>query len=103
MRWDEFRTTLNESGLSKKYLQKHRGQYLDVLINLIATNKDVELEGGARDKHGKTVKFEKRTEELMLVTLRGNGLGIISGAAPGQTAPPDCSQVCVFDGTIKSL
>ena len=65
MRWNEFRTTLNESGLSKKYLQKHRGQYLDVLINLIATNKDVELEGGARDKHGKTVKFEKSDAKLL--------------------------------------
>jgi hypothetical protein len=58
MRFQEFRTTLTESGLSKSYLQKHRGQYLDVLINMIATGKDVELEGKSKEQYGKTVKFD---------------------------------------------
>ena len=65
MRWNEFKTVLTESGLSKSYLQKHRGQYLDVLINMIAAGKDVELEGDSKIAYGKTVKFEPSEAERL--------------------------------------
>lgn len=65
MRYSDFKTVLTESGLSKSYLQKHRGQYLDVLINMIAANKDVELEGKSKTTYGKTVKFESSEAERL--------------------------------------
>ena len=65
MRWNEFKTVLTESGLSKSYLQKHRGQYLDILINMIATGKDVELESKSKIAYGKTVKFEPSEAERL--------------------------------------
>ena len=72
MRWNEFKTTiLSESGLSKSYLQKHRGQYLDALINMIATGKDVELEGKSKDTYGKTVKFEPSEAERLAQMFYG--------------------------------
>jgi len=57
MKFTDFKV-LNEAGISKGLLLKHSGKYLDMLINMIATGKDVELEGEARKRYGKTVKFE---------------------------------------------
>jgi len=71
MRWNEFKTVLTESGLSKAYLQKHRGQYLDVLINMIAAGKDVELEGKSKIAYGKTVKFEPSEAERLAKMFYG--------------------------------
>lgn len=65
MRWNQIKATLNESGLSKSYLQKHRGQYLDVLINMIAAGKAVELEGSSKEKYGKTVKFDPSNAKML--------------------------------------
>lgn len=58
MKFTDFKI-LNEEGISKQSLLKYGGKYLDMLINMISTGKDVELEGNAKKKHGKTVKFEK--------------------------------------------
>lgn len=58
MRFFEFKTFLTEAGLSNVDLKKHRGQYLDVLINAIASGGLIELEGDARSKYGSTVKIE---------------------------------------------
>ena len=71
MRYSDFKTVLTESGLSKSYLQKHRGQYLDVLINMIAANKDVELEGKSKTTYGKTVKFEPSEAERLATMFYG--------------------------------
>jgi hypothetical protein len=58
MRFSDFKVVLTESGLPKSYLQKYRGKYLDMLINMIATGKDVELEGDSKSRYGKTVKID---------------------------------------------
>lgn len=58
MRWNEFRSVLNEEGISRNNLLKYGGKYLDILINMIAAGKDVDLEGKAREKYGKTAKFD---------------------------------------------
>lgn len=58
MRYNEFKTTLTEEGISRANLLKYGGKYLDMLINMIAAGKDVELEGPAKKKYGKTAKFD---------------------------------------------
>jgi hypothetical protein len=64
MKFNDF-NILTEAGISKSYLLKYGGKYLDMLINMIATNKDVELEGDAKKKHGKTVKFDPSEAERL--------------------------------------
>ena len=65
MRFFEFKQFLAEAGLSNVDLKKHRGQYLDVLINSIASGKLIELEGEARSKHGETVKIEPSDAKML--------------------------------------
>ena len=65
MRWNEFRTVLTEASLSNVDLKKHRGQYLDILINLIAAGKDIELEGDGKAKYGKAVKIQKSDAKML--------------------------------------
>ena len=65
MRFFEFKQFLAEAGLSNVDLKKHRGQYLDVLINSIASGKLIELEGEARSKYGETVKIEPSDAKML--------------------------------------
>ena len=73
MRFSDFRIVesrkiIKEEGISKQNLLKYGGKYLDMLINMIAVGKDVELEGSAKLKYGKTIKFDpaeaKRLSQL---------------------------------------
>ena len=64
MKFNDFKI-LTEEGISKSSLLKYGGKYLDILINMIAAGKDVELEGNAKKKYGKTVKFEQSEAERL--------------------------------------
>jgi len=73
MRFSDFRIVesrkiIKEEGISKQSLLKYGGKYLDMLINMIAVGKDVELEGPAKLNYGKTIKFDpaeaKRLSQL---------------------------------------
>ena len=73
MRFSDFKIVeskkiINEEGISRANLLKYGGKYLDMLINMIAAGKDVELEGNAKKTYGKTIKFDpaeaKRLSQL---------------------------------------
>ena len=73
MRFSDFKIVeskkiINEEGISRANLLKYGGKYLDMLINMIAAGKDVELEGPAKKNYGKTIKFDpaeaKRLSQL---------------------------------------
>lgn len=86
MRFFEFKTVLTEANLSNVDLKKHRGQYLDVLINLIASGKLIELEGEARSKYGNAVKIQPSDAKMLSQLFYGT-----------DTPPEDKSDVNATD------